>query len=145
MLFKSERYKFIYQNDALITDKFLKCAAEFTDIFDDKVCIAAIGENHFLVLEYDGSTDIEVLKERFKNVAHKVLGQSPDFENFVLDNGMALVITLDKVFSVVDKNIFSPSSRMIPVGVSLEYRTTALDACEAFKVIAIAVPINFKK
>lgn len=144
MVFNSKRYKLVYKNEALLTEKALKIAADFAGIFDDGICFAAIGDRHFLVLEYDGNNDVNILLKCFENAAKDALNQSPDFTNTVLDNGMGLVITVDTVFSVVEESRFNAKTYKIPVGVALEYRSNALKACKNFKVSAIAVPVNFK-
>ncbi|MCQ2771616.1 MAG: hypothetical protein MJ236_07495 [Clostridia bacterium] len=145
MVFNSKRYKLVYENEALLTEDALKIAADFADIFDDAICFAAIGDRHFLVLEYDGNSDVNVLLKLFANTARAALRQQPDFKIMVLDNDMGLVITVGTVFSVVEKSRFNEKTNNISVDVALEYRSDALEACENFKVSAIAIPVNFKR
>lgn len=145
MEFISKRYKFVYQKDEYMTKKFMKCAADFSDIFDDKVCFAAVGNDHFLVIEYDGEQDENKLIEKFKIAASEVLNNPPDFDTMVLDNGLGIVITARWLISVVKKGRFSSETRSIPIGVALEYRRAALKACEKLNIIAIAVPRFYRQ
>lgn len=142
MKFKSELYKLIYVNEDLVSKDTLKIAEEFANIFDDKVCFAQIGKNHFLVMVYDGSTDVMTLKNNFKEITFDVLSMSPEFKTSVLDNGIGLVITEDSLFSVVDEGLLD-DDESIPMDIALKCRSDGLMACEEFAVSLIAVPKRF--
>lgn len=145
MDFNSNRFKLVYMDDSKISAALLNRAAKFADVFDEKICFAAIGKNHFLVVEYDGNPDENALLEKFRSVAEYVLYSPPDFETMVLDNGLGLVITAGNLFSVIDKKKLSLEDRRIPIDVAIKSRDAALKICNKFNVIAIGIPKSYAK
>ncbi len=127
--------KIVKTVDRELTEKEVESIKKFRS-YTDGVSFACLKENVMIIIEEEERCrDAEILREKAKDAMKYALSIMPDFTSYDMDDGCVLVCTDGGAFAFTEKAVRKEENN---IGLLLELRGRALEACEEGNIIAIA-------